>query len=455
MRSAGCVGVAVSLLIKNARVLTMNDTWDVVDGSVLIRDGRILAVGDLACSAQVDTSIETIDAGGSYVLPGFVQTHIHLCQTLFRGSADDLPLLAWLKQRIWPLEAAHTDDTLRVAARLAAAELLAGGTTTVLTMETVHGTDAVCEALVDTGLRAIVGKCLMDSDGEQPGRLKQAAHAGIDETLALHRRWQGAANGRIQIAFAPRFAISCTPELLRLTAEAADAHGLLVHTHASEQREEIAMVREATGMDNMAYLASVGLATSRLCAAHCVWVTESEQAMMAERAVKVLHCPSSNMKLGSGIAPVPEMRARGISVSLGADGGACSNTLDMFQEMRLAATLQAMRLGPGHLTARDAVGMATREGARALGLAHEIGSIEPGKKADLIIVGRDAEHQQPALDPYTTLVYASRPSDVRYTLVDGEVVARDGHAVWADSAALIAQARHAAGTLRDRALRYT
>jgi 5-methylthioadenosine/S-adenosylhomocysteine deaminase len=439
-------------LITNARVVTMNDTWDVVDGSVLIRDGRIVAIGDVTETGRATT---TIDAGGSYVLPGFIQTHIHLCQTLFRGSADDLPLLAWLKQRVWPLEAAHTDDTLRVAARLAAAELLAGGTTTVLTMETVHGTDAVCEALVDTGLRAIVGKCLMDIDGEQPERLKQAAQAGIDETLALHQRWHGAANGRIQIAFAPRFAISCTPELLRLTADAADAHGMLVHTHASEQREEIEVVRQATGMDNMAYLASVGLATSRLCAAHCVWVTDAEQAMMAERAVKVLHCPSSNMKLGSGIAPVPEMRGRGINVSLGADGAACSNTLDMFQEMRLAATLQAMRLGPGQLTARDVVSMATREGARALGLDHDIGSIEPGKKADLIIVGHDAAHQQPALDPYTTLVYASRPSDVRYTLVDGDVKARDGRAVWADPPALIAEARAAATTLRSRALRYT
>ncbi len=439
-------------LITNARVVTMNDTWDVVDGSVLIRDGRIVAIGDVKDTEHATT---TIDAGGSYVLPGFIQTHIHLCQTLFRGSADDLPLLAWLKQRVWPLEAAHTDDTLRVAARLAAAELLAGGTTTVLTMETVHGTDAVCEALVDTGLRAIVGKCLMDIDGEQPERLKQAAQAGIDETLALHQRWHGAANGRIQIAFAPRFAISCTPELLRLTADAADAHGMLVHTHASEQREEIEVVRQATGMDNMAYLASVGLATSRLCAAHCVWVTDAEQAMMAERAVKVLHCPSSNMKLGSGIAPVPEMRTRGINVSLGADGAACSNTLDMFQEMRLAATLQAMRLGPGQLTAREVVSMATREGARALGLDHEVGSIEPGKKADLIIVGHDAPHQQPALDPYTTLVYASRPSDVRYTLVDGDVVARDGRAVWADPPALIAQAKAAATTLRGRALRYT
>jgi 5-methylthioadenosine/S-adenosylhomocysteine deaminase len=438
----------MSLLLRHAVVVTMNDTWDVVEGDVLIEGGRIARIGPSEAHVHAD---QTVDVGGAYVLPGFIQTHIHLCQTLFRGSADDLPLLAWLQQRVWPLEAAHTDDTLRTAARVAAAELLAGGTTTVLTMETVHGTDAVCDALQPTGLRAIVGKCLMDVVGEQPARLRQSARAGIDEALALHSRWHGAADGRLQIALAPRFAISCTPELLRMVASAADDHGLLVHTHASEQREEVDIVRRTTGLDNMAYLASVGLASARLCAAHCVWVTDDEQAMMAERDVKVLHCPSSNMKLGSGTAPVPEMRQRGISVSLGADGAACSNTLDMFQQMRLAATLQATRLGPGHLMARDAVAMATREGARAIGRAADLGTIEVGKKADLIVVRRDQIHQQPASDPYATLVFASHPSDVRYTLVDGAIVARDGQAVWADPAALVAEARVAAAALRARA----
>lgn len=438
----------MSLIIRNALILTMNDAWDVVSGDLHVADGRIAAIGTIPEGTRAD---RTIDARGGYVLPGFVQTHIHLCQTLFRGSADDLPLLAWLRSRVWPLEAAHTDDSLRISARLAAAELLAGGTTTVLTMETVHGTDAVCDALVPTGLRAIVGKCLMDVEGDQPARLRQSAAAGLDEALALHRRWHGAANGRLRIALAPRFAISCTRDLLAMTAAAAESHGLLVHTHASEQREEVDVVRRLTGLDNMAYLASVGLANSRLCAAHCVWVTDAEQAMMAEREVKVLHCPSSNLKLGSGVAPVPEMRNRGINVSLGADGAACANTLDMFQEMRLAATLQAMRLGPGHLTARDVVTMATREGARALGLDADIGSVEPGKKADLIVVSRSGLHQQPALDPYATLVYGSRASDVEYTLVDGQVVAEHGHTVWADSGALVAESQAAARLLRDRA----
>jgi 5-methylthioadenosine/S-adenosylhomocysteine deaminase len=180
-------------------------------------------------------------------------------------------------------------------------------------------------------------------------------------------------------------------------------------------------------------------------------VTEDEQRLMAERSVKVLHCPGSNLKLGSGIAPVPEMRALGISVSLGADGAACNNTLDMFHEMRLAATLQAIRLGAGSLTARDALWMATREGARALGLEAEIGSLEIGKKADLIVVGTDNAHQLPAVDPYSVLVYSSRPSDVRATVVDGVLVAAAGRLLWAEAASLAEDAVRARRTLRERA----
>ena len=426
----------------------MNDACDVVEGDLFIDGDRIAAVGHAPESTRAST---TIDAAGCLVMPGFVQTHIHLCQTLFRGLADDLALLAWLRQRIWPLEAAHDAATLAATARLAAAELQLGGTTSVLTMETVHDTAAVFEALAPTGLRATVGKCLMDVRGEAPARLHQDAREGLDEAIALHRHWHGAANGRLRTALAPRFAISCSRGLLEATAALSRELGLLVHTHASEQREEIDVVRAATGMDNLAYLTAVGLASSRLCAAHCVHVGDAEQGLLAEHAVKVLHCPSSNLKLGSGVAPVTEMRARGISVSLGADGAACNNTLDMFQEMRLAATLQAMRLGPGALSARDAVWMATREGARAMGLEGEVGVIAPGARADVIVVATDGPHHTPAADPYSTLVYGCRASDVRATVIDGEVRARDGQLSWADWADLRSAAHEAARRVRGRA----
>jgi 5-methylthioadenosine/S-adenosylhomocysteine deaminase len=426
----------------------MNDRLDVGDGAVVVRDGLIAAIGPEP-AGPFDS---VINAGGAYLLPGFIQTHIHLCQTLFRGSADDMPLLEWLRRRVWPMEAAHSPSTLAAAARLAAAELLLGGTTTVLTMETVHDTDVVFDTLAETGLRATIGKCMMDSDDQVPRRLQERTQQSIDESLALRARWDGAANGRLRAAFAPRFAVSCSRQLLESVAALSAQHNVLVHTHASESRDEIEVVRRISGgMSNLEYLANTNLATPLLCTAHCVWVTESEQALLAERDVKVMHCPGSNLKLGSGVAPVVEMRQRGISVSLGADGAACNNRLDMFDEMRLAATLQAVRHAPGALSARDALWMATREGARALGLEDEIGSIEVGKRADLILIGRDRPHLAPDPDPFSTIVYAARATDVQLTMVDGEVLVRDFALEKADEHEIAAEARFAAAELASRA----
>jgi 5-methylthioadenosine/S-adenosylhomocysteine deaminase len=426
----------------------MNDSLDIVQGAVFVRDGRIASVGP----EPPPPHGTVIDAGGGYLLPGFIQTHLHLCQTLFRGYADDMPLLVWLRQRVWPLEAAHTPETLRTSARLAAAELLLSGTTAALTMETVHDTDVVFEVLEHVGFRAVVGKCMMDSSQDVPKRLQEKTRASIDESVALHKRWDGKGGGRLRAAFAPRFAVACSRELLEAVATLAARDRVIVHTHAAENRDEMELVRRLSGgMTNLEYLADTGLAMPHLCTAHCVWATDSEQALLAERGVKVLHCPSSNLKLGSGVAPVVDMRARGISVSLGTDGAACNNRLDMFDEMRLAATLQAMRREPGALTARDAVWMATREGARALGWEAELGSIEVGKRADLIVVSRDRPHVTPDVDPWSTLVYASHGGDVRLTMVDGRVLVRDGRLVGEDVDAIIAEARHAARRLASRA----
>jgi cytosine/adenosine deaminase-related metal-dependent hydrolase len=438
----------LTTLIRNATILTMNDRLDIVEGAVTITDGRIVAVGpEPAAPCE-----RTIDAGGAYLLPGFVQTHIHLCQTLFRSYADDMPLLDWLRRRIWPMEAAHSPATLRAATRVAAAELLLSGTTSVLTMETVHDTDVVFETLAAIGLRATIGKCMMDSDDQVPSRLQEQTQASIDESLALRKRWDGAANGRLRAAFAPRFAVSCSRELLEAVAALSASDRTIVHTHASEARDEIDVVRRLSGgLSNLEYLAATGLASDRLCAAHCVWVTDREQGLMAERGVKVMHCPGSNLKLGSGIAPVVEMRRQGISVSLGADGGACNNRLDMFDEMRLAATLQSIRHEPGALSARDVVWMATREGARALGLDAEIGSIEPGKRADLIVVDRRRPQLAPDTDPWSTLVYAARGVDVRLTMVDGEILVDEFALTHMDAREIASAATRAAAEVASRA----
>jgi 5-methylthioadenosine/S-adenosylhomocysteine deaminase len=438
----------MSLLVRRATILTMNDALDIVHGDLFVADGRIVSVGDVGDVAAT----RVIDAGGGFLLPGFIQTHIHLCQTLFRGYADDMALLDWLRRRIWPMEAAHTPASLAASARLAAAELLLGGTTSVLTMETVHDTDAVFDALEPTGIRAVVGKCMMDADADVPARLLEKTAASIDESAALAARWHGRANGRLRAAFAPRFAPSCSRELLEAVAVLSAERGLLVHTHASENRDEVGLVSRLTGTSNIRYLQQLGLTSSRLCLAHCVWADDAEQDILAERAVKVLHCPGSNLKLASGIAPVVDMRRKGISVSLGADGAACNNELDMFKEMRLAIGLQSITRGAGSLTAFDALQMATREGARALGMAHELGSIEPGKRGDFIIIDRDRPHLATSSDPISAIVYAARPTDVRTTVVDGHVLVDDFRLTGIDVAEVTHTAAREARALAMRAL---
>ena len=437
-----------STLIKNATIVTMNDRMDVLTGSIWVRDARIVAVGEEPDAVHD----QVIDAAGGYVIPGFVQTHVHLCQTLFRGYADDLRLLEWLRTRVWPMEAAHTRESLAAAARLACHELLRSGTTSILTMETVHDTDAVFEAVAATGMRATIGKCMMDAPPpDAPPRLREGTRRSLDESEALRRQFDGSGDGRIRAAFAPRFAVGCSRELLEAVADLSARESALVHTHAAEQKDEIDWVRRVTGRGNVEYLNDVGLASPRLNVAHCVWVDDGEQDILASRDVKVTHCPGSNLKLGSGIAPVPEMLARGTCVSLGSDGAACNNHLDMFGEMRLAATLQAMRLQPGALPARRALWMATRNGARALGLDGEIGAIQTGMRADLVLIDAGTTHATPAPDPYSTIVYAARPSDVRMTMVDGRVLVRDGVATQLDAARIAADAAYQARQLAQRA----
>ena len=286
----------------------------------------------------------------------------------------------------------------------------------------------------------------------RPSRLQESTRASLDESLAIGKRWDGAGNGRLHAAFAPRFAVACSRELLEAVASLSAEHHTLIHTHASESREEIEIVRKISGgMSNIEYLASLGLTSPHLCAAHCVWVDDRDQSLLADRDVKVMHCPTSNLKLGSGIAPVADMRTRGITVSLGADGAACNNRLDMFDEMRLAAVLQATRTRPGVLPARDVLWMATRAGARTLGLEGEIGSLEVGRRADLIVVDRDRPHLAPGPDPYSTLVYAARGSDVRTAIVDGDVLVDEFSPVRVDRGQIVAQARVAARELASRA----
>ena len=437
-----------TILIKNGTCVTMDESDSIVNGDLLIRDGRIENL-DQGVDLKAD---EIIDAADCAVLPGFVQTHIHLCQTLFRGSADDLSLIDWLRQRVWKMEAAHTKESLRASARLGIAELIKGGTTCALTMETVNHTEEVFRVVEETGFRATVGKCMMDKGAEVPEELREETENSICESLALHEKWHGRADGRIRYCFAPRFAISCTKELLERVARLSRKHGVMVHTHASENKTEIEIVESETRLRNVVYLDSVGLAAPHVLLAHCVHLDDKEIEILSRTETKVSHCPSSNLKLGSGIAKVKELLESGVHVSLGADGAPCNNRLDMFTEMREAALLQKVLHGPECLPARRVLRMATIDGAKALGLENEIGSLEVGKKADLIVVDLKRLHSSPrSSDVISTLVYSAQPCDVRTTIVDGHVLMREGELTIMNEKEVIDESNREAKLLMQRA----
>ena len=420
----------VTLLVEHPLVVGMTSPGDVVaDGALLVENGVITALhveaGRKAEALERNgTLVERLNASGFWLLPGFVQAHVHLCQTLLRNGPDDLELLPWLSGHVWPGEAGLDPETMAVSARLGIAELLAGGTTALLDMGTVLHTEEIFGVAEEMGIRLTCGNALMDDPKTNPRYLRTSAAEGLAETERLKKRWHGAAGGRLRVAWSPRFVPSCTDGLLREVGARAKAEGLLVHTHASENRDEVEMVRRRTGRENVTYLDDVGISGERAVLAHVIHTGEEEMRCLAERRTAVVHCPSSNLKLASGICPVPEYLARGIRVALGADGAPCNDRLDVFSEMRLAALLPKVRLGPAALSAWEVVRMATAGGAGVLGLANEIGTLEAGKRADFVLLDPDAGFALPTSwrgDPFGPIVYAFDRSHVVATFVEGEV----------------------------------
>jgi 5-methylthioadenosine/S-adenosylhomocysteine deaminase len=424
-------------VIQGATVITLDADNRIFTGDVIIERGRVAGFAPpYGAAVDADTD-DSVDGYGCVLLPGFVQTHVHLCQTLFRGAADDLSLIDWLRKRVWPMEAAHTQASLRASARLGIAELIRGGTTAALTMETVNHTETVIEAVIESGFRATVGKCMMDVGEEVPAGLRENTEASIAESVELIERFHGSEDGRVRCCFAPRFAVSCTEMLLREVARLSRERGVLVHTHASENRDEIAMVERSTGKRNIVYLADTGLAAPHVVLAHCIHINDEEMEILQNSGAHVAHCPSSNLKLASGVARVPEMLGRGIRVSLGADGAACNNRLDMFTEMRTAALIQKVLHGPEAMPASAVLRMATVHGAHAIGLSDEIGTIEVGKRADLQLINLNRIHTTPAYDPVSAIVYAAEAGDVEWVWIDGRAVLREGRLTTLDEADVV------------------
>ena len=410
-------------LIKPKAIVTMDSARRVIKG------GGILVTDDTITSVLTDDDIhggfistgDVLEANSLIAIPGFVQTHIHLCQTLFRGLADDLELLDWLKLKIFPYEAAHTASSMRVSALLGLGELIRSGTTTIMDMGSVDHEEEIVRAVDESGIRAFVGKAMMDVNGMYPA-LKESTTASLDSTLRQAERWHGMRGGRIRYAVAPRFVLSCSDALLKEAyALTRSFPGMLFHTHAAENRHELNAVRSRCGMDNVEFFESMGILQPNTCLAHCIWLNPNEVDLLAGRDAKVLHCPSSNLKLGSGVARIPELLARGIGVSLGADGAPCNNTLDAFQEMRLAALIQKPIHGPTVMDAETILRMATSEGARALGIGNETGSIEPGKKADIVLLDLDRVWNPCTTfeNIYSSIVYSASPENVHSVMIDG------------------------------------
>ncbi|MBK7630652.1 MAG: amidohydrolase family protein [Ignavibacteriales bacterium] len=357
------------------------------------------------------------------LIPGFVQTHIHLCQTLFRGLADDLELLDWLQLKIFPFENAHNKNSLLASTRLGINELLLGGTTTLLDMGTLRHQEVIFDELQNSGMRAIAGKCLIDENDLFP-QFKSSTKSELEEIYQLAKTYHNTSNGKVKYGFAPRFVLSCTEKLLKDSFDMKkDFEGSLYHTHSSENKNEIAEVKRRHKKENIEYFNSIGVIDDHSVIAHCIHVNDKETELLKKNNVRVSHCPSSNLKLGSGIANIPKYLKKGISVSLGADGAPCNNNLGIFNEMRLAALIQKPIHGSTVMDAKTVFKLATIEGARALHLQNEIGSLEVGKKADLVLLDLNSNtHSMSESNEviYSDLVYSSSNDSVHSVMVEGE-----------------------------------
>jgi 5-methylthioadenosine/S-adenosylhomocysteine deaminase len=433
-----------SILIKGGYLITMDAEDHRFYADLLIEGDSIKQVGQ-NLSHPAD---KVIDAHGCLVLPGFVQSHIHLCQALFRGQADDQSLVQWLVT-ITTLESHHTPETLYASARLGLAEMIKSGATGLIDMGTLHHQDSVFQAIEESGIRAQAGKAMMDLTENLPPALQETTETSLKESMDLLHRWHGKANGRIRYGFAPRWQLWNTDALLKEIKQEADRHSAGIHGHAGEIHDEVPQMLSERGRRNLKYLEHIGVVGPNVQMAHCIWLDDSELRVLEETGTHVLHCPCCNLKLGSGIAQVPEMLARGINVALGSDGAPSNNNYDMFIEMRTASLIHKYRLGAQAMPAKDVLRMATRGGAKALDLGgSHFGSLVPGKKADLIILDNGGLHAAPLPDysrddPVKRIVSAYQSTSVRTSIIDGQVVMQDGILLTMDEDQVLAGAAKA------------
>ncbi len=432
----------VDLLIHNAMVLTLNDSGHIFHpGAVAIRDDEIIWVGpDELLPAHLEPD-ERLNMAGGLIMPGLINAHTHAAMTCFRGLADDLPLSVWLNQYIFPAERHMTGELVYQGTLLACAEMVLGGTTTFCDMYLFE--DQVARAAHEAGMRALVGEVLYDFPSSNYGPPEQ----GLSFTKDLIRSWEK--DPLISVAVEPHAVYTCSPELLRACKDIAEEFQVPMITHLAESQEELKQVEKLYGCSPVVHLERLGLLKEYLIADHCVVLNEEEMDLLAERGVRVVHNPESNMKLASGVAPIPDLLARDVVVGLGTDGCASNNNLDMFAEMDTAAKLHKVhRLDPTVMGAETVTRLAIRGGSRALGFQRQVGSLEPGKKADLIGLDLERPHLTPIYNIYSHLVYAASAADVTLTIINGRVVMRNREVFTIDVERVMAEVRDIAKKIK-------
>ena len=409
----------VDLLVENGMIVTMNSSMEIIpEGSLAIKNGVIVDIGPSREIRQGYMPKEVLDADHCAVLPGLVNAHTHAAMTIFRGLADDLPLMEWLENYIFPAEAHLRAEWVRWGTVLACCEMLLSGTTTFCDMYLFE--EEVARAAKEMGMRAIVGEVLYDFPSPNYGPIER----GFQYTEELIERWKG--DPLIRVAVEPHAPFTCSPELLKRARKLANSHGVPLIIHVSETKEEVDRIRASYGDTPVRHLWKLGILDGKTVADHVVWVEEEEIRVLGDAGVGVVHNPESNMKLASGVAPITEMLQAGIHVGLGTDGAASNNDLDMFREMDSAAKLhKAFSRDPSRMDASTVLRMATIGGAKALGMEDLIGSIERGKRADIILVDLLSPHFVPLHNVISHLVYSAKGTDVRSVIVDGRILVRD------------------------------
>ena len=429
-------GDSIDLIVKGAHIVTMDAKRTVIEnGAIAIDDGVILDIGDAADIEANYAAVETLDGDKRIVMPGLVNGHSHAAMTLLRGVADDLALMDWLQNYIFPAEVEFVDpEFVRIGTELACWEMIRGGTTTFVDM--YYYPDTIADVVDRCGMRALISATVIDQRSPDA----ENADDSIAKGNGFIERWQGK-NSRITPIFGPHANYTLNAEQLRATRDAAMRYGVPISIHVSESPFEQQYAQDTYGMTSIELYESIGFFEGPTIAAHVVWPSKREIALLAERRVGVIHNPTSNMKIASGISPVTEMLEAGVLMGIGTDGAASNNDLDLWEEMRLAAFLQKVdRMDPQALPAMTVLAMATSGGATAVGLGDKVGSLEAGKRADLIQVAFEDVHHVPTYDVISHLVYVTDEQDVASVVVDGKVLMKEREMLTIDTDRVAAEA---------------